>query len=151
MTGWKWWGRAAFLVLLLTCISATAHAQQLPLIADASNYRVNITTGFTGTDVVYFGAKSGPGDIVVVVRGPNSDGRPRWGPRNRVRSPVVDHIAWASEAASRIPRASRGYLAISPSTAPVVGRDEDESHRSVTSMAASSGTGLSSRPGTASR
>ena len=71
MTGWRRWRRAACLALLLTCISATARGQQLPLIADASNYRVNITTGFTGTDVVYFGAKSGPGDIVVVVRGPN--------------------------------------------------------------------------------
>ena len=70
MTGWRWCGRAASLALLLTFISAPARAQ-LPLIADASNYRVNITTGFTGTDVVYFGAKNGPGDIVVVVRGPN--------------------------------------------------------------------------------
>src|SRR5690606_22302578 len=45
-----------------------ASAQQL--IADLSKHRVAITTGFTGDDVLLFGATEGPGDVVVVVRGP---------------------------------------------------------------------------------
>ncbi len=49
---------------------ASARAQDVPLVADLSNHLVAITTGFTGTDVLLFGATNGPGDIVVVVRGP---------------------------------------------------------------------------------
>ena len=40
-----------------------------PLVADLSDYLVAITTGFTGTDVLLFGAIDEPGDVVVVVRG----------------------------------------------------------------------------------
>jgi uncharacterized protein (TIGR02186 family) len=40
------------------------------LVADLTNHLVGITTGFTGTSVVLFGATDGPGDVVVVVRGP---------------------------------------------------------------------------------
>lgn len=46
-------------------------AMAAPLIADLSKHRIGISTGFTGTDVLLFGATEGPGDIVVVVRGPN--------------------------------------------------------------------------------
>jgi uncharacterized protein (TIGR02186 family) len=46
-----------------------ARAQE-PLVADLTEYRVAITTGFVGTDVYVFGAKSGPGDVVVIIRGP---------------------------------------------------------------------------------
>jgi uncharacterized protein (TIGR02186 family) len=44
-----------------------------PLVADLSNHLIAITTDFTGTDVLLFGAVDGPGDIVVVVRGPVVD------------------------------------------------------------------------------
>lgn len=40
------------------------------LVADLSSHLVAITTGFTGTDVLLFGATEGKGDVVVVVRGP---------------------------------------------------------------------------------
>ena len=40
------------------------------LVADLSSHLVAITTGFTGADVLLFGAVEGPGDVVVVVRGP---------------------------------------------------------------------------------
>ncbi|MFQ5764731.1 MAG: TIGR02186 family protein [Rhodospirillales bacterium] len=40
------------------------------LVVDLSSPVVSITTGFTGTDLVLFGVAEGPGDIVVVVRGP---------------------------------------------------------------------------------
>jgi uncharacterized protein (TIGR02186 family) len=61
------------MALLLVLFSVTAKAQDVPLVADLSNHLVAITTGFSGTDVLLFGATNGPGDIVVVVRGPARD------------------------------------------------------------------------------
>jgi uncharacterized protein (TIGR02186 family) len=60
------------LAALLLLVAALLRAQE-PIIADLSNYRVDITTGFVGTDVLVFGAKEGPGDVVVVIRGPTAD------------------------------------------------------------------------------
>lgn len=67
-------------VLALLCMLAlgsggtgTAQAQTVPLVADLSEHLVAITTGFTGTDVLLFGATDGPGDVVIVVRGPRKD------------------------------------------------------------------------------
>lgn len=57
----------AFLAVLLAGPPAAA---QTPLVADLSKHLVAITTGFTGTDVLLFGAVDGPGDVVIVVRGP---------------------------------------------------------------------------------
>jgi uncharacterized protein (TIGR02186 family) len=48
-------------------------ARAEPLVADLTSHLVAITTGFTGTDVVLFGATDGPGDVIVVVRGPERD------------------------------------------------------------------------------
>ncbi|MEX0808435.1 MAG: TIGR02186 family protein [Dongiaceae bacterium] len=67
-------GRMAFaaglLVLLLVPASLLRAA---PLVADLSNHLIAITTDFTGTDVLLFGAVDGPGDVIVVVRGPVTD------------------------------------------------------------------------------
>lgn len=63
--------RCALPLLLLLWLSP-AHAAE-PLIADLTSHFVAITTGFTGADVVLFGATDGPGDVIVVVRGPNRD------------------------------------------------------------------------------
>ena len=41
-----------------------------PVEADLSKHLVAITTGFSGTSVLLFGAIESPGDVVVVVRGP---------------------------------------------------------------------------------
>ncbi|MBX6366811.1 MAG: TIGR02186 family protein [Rhodospirillales bacterium] len=60
----------AALVLLL-CAAAPAQGQ--PLVADLSSHLIGITTSFTGTSVVLFGAVDGPGDVVAVVRGPTRD------------------------------------------------------------------------------
>jgi uncharacterized protein (TIGR02186 family) len=63
-----------FLAFVLALMTANvARGQDVPLVADLSNHLVAITTGFTGTDVLLFGATDGPGDIVVVVRGPSSE------------------------------------------------------------------------------
>ncbi len=40
------------------------------LVSSLSNHLVAITTGFTGSSVLLFGATDGEGDVVVVVRGP---------------------------------------------------------------------------------
>jgi uncharacterized protein (TIGR02186 family) len=50
--------------------SQTASAS--PLVADLSEDLIAITTGFTGTEVLLFGATAGVGDIIVVVRAPES-------------------------------------------------------------------------------
>lgn len=62
--------------LLLLCVGLLpggSVAQVQPLIADLSEHLIAITTGFTGTKVLMFGAIDGPGDVVVVVRGPAHD------------------------------------------------------------------------------
>jgi len=68
--------------IVLTCalgLIAAAHAQRTeralagaPLVADLSEDLIAITTGFTGTDVLLFGATPGRGDVIVVVRAPES-------------------------------------------------------------------------------
>lgn len=66
----------ALLLLTILVFAAPLRAQDgakapdVPLVADLSSHLVAITTGFTGTDVLLFGATNGPGDIAVVVRGP---------------------------------------------------------------------------------
>jgi uncharacterized protein (TIGR02186 family) len=55
-------------------LAGPARAQgEEPLVADLSKHLIAITTGFTGTDVLLFGATDGPGDVVVVVRGPEKE------------------------------------------------------------------------------
>ncbi|WP_258549101.1 TIGR02186 family protein [Thalassospira profundimaris] len=44
-----------------------------PLVVDLSNHLVAISTGFTGTDVLLFGAIENKGDVVITVRGPERD------------------------------------------------------------------------------
>jgi len=57
----------AVAALVLLCASG-ARAQDL--IADLSSHRVDITTGFTGADLLLFGSVDDTGDIVVTVTGP---------------------------------------------------------------------------------
>jgi uncharacterized protein (TIGR02186 family) len=61
----------ALIAALLLALPGAARAQQL--VADLTSHLVAITTGFTGTSVVLFGAIEGGGDIVVVVRGPERE------------------------------------------------------------------------------
>jgi uncharacterized protein (TIGR02186 family) len=48
-------------------------AQAEGLAADLTSHLIAITTGFTGASVVLFGATDGPGDVVVVVHGPDRE------------------------------------------------------------------------------
>jgi uncharacterized protein (TIGR02186 family) len=56
--------------LLGTCLALAGAVRAQQLVADISSHLIAITTGFTGTDVVLFGAVDGPGDVAVVVEGP---------------------------------------------------------------------------------
>ncbi len=41
-----------------------------PLVADMSQHVIEIDTRFTGTELLIFGVRNAPGDVVVIVRGP---------------------------------------------------------------------------------
>lgn len=63
----------AWLLVLGTAaiVCLPAQSRSAPLIADLSDHLIAITTGFSGTEVLLFGAVAEPGEVVVVVRGPN--------------------------------------------------------------------------------
>lgn len=65
--------RHLFLAAALLVIGAVPVRADQPLLADLSSHLIAITTGFTGTSVVLFGATDGPGDVVAIVRGPEQD------------------------------------------------------------------------------
>ncbi len=58
------------LLVLAVLVAVAPPARSVGLVADLSSYLVAITTGFAGEDVLFFGAVDGPGDVVVVLRGP---------------------------------------------------------------------------------
>ena len=69
-----------FLTVILTALlpilsigTVTKKAVADPLVVDLSNHLVAITTGFTGTKVLLFGAVEDEGDVIVTVRGPDQD------------------------------------------------------------------------------
>lgn len=57
-------------LLLGALLLAQPARAQTPLIADLDDHLIAITTGFAGADVLLFGTTDGPGDVVVVVKGP---------------------------------------------------------------------------------
>ena len=61
----------AVLTALIRLDGTPARAAEDTLIADLSDHLVAITTGFAGTDVLLFGAVEEPGEVVVVIEGPN--------------------------------------------------------------------------------
>ena len=61
------------LLLFILTIFPTDHADARDITIDLTDPIVSITTGFTGTDLLLYGAVKEAGDIVVVVRGPARD------------------------------------------------------------------------------
>ncbi|MFP6742917.1 MAG: TIGR02186 family protein [Alphaproteobacteria bacterium] len=57
-------------IVLLLALVLPSMATAEPVVADLSDYVISIDSGFTGTDVLLFGAVEDEGDLVVVVRGP---------------------------------------------------------------------------------
>ena len=65
--------RSRFGAALVCCLLIGASAANAAeLVVDLARHLVAITTGFTGSDVLLFGAIDGEGDVVVVVRGPEN-------------------------------------------------------------------------------
>jgi uncharacterized protein (TIGR02186 family) len=64
---------ARHLRLLALILLWAAPARAEALVADLTDHLIAITTGFTGTSVVLFGAIDDPGDVAVVVTGPGRD------------------------------------------------------------------------------
>ena len=64
---------AAALMLLLAAPLLAVPSWAQELIADISQRRIDITTGFSGAEVLVFGAIEGEGDVVVVARGPSQN------------------------------------------------------------------------------
>lgn len=62
--------RAALLSCALLCAAGSVRAAEL--VVDLAQHLVAITTGFTGSEVLVFGATDGQGDVVVVIRGPEN-------------------------------------------------------------------------------
>jgi uncharacterized protein (TIGR02186 family) len=56
-----------FALILLTALPAAAQA---PMVADISERRIGIDSGFKGTELLLFGSLSEPGDVVIVIKGP---------------------------------------------------------------------------------
>lgn len=70
----------ALVARLLACLATLALAALMPaaaraqqVIADLSRHLVAITTGFAGAEVLLFGAVDGEGEVIVTVRGPESE------------------------------------------------------------------------------
>jgi len=57
---------------LLLALAIILPARATALVADLSSYLVAVTTGFEGANLMLFGAIDGPGDVVVVLRGPET-------------------------------------------------------------------------------
>ncbi len=63
--------RFLFILLWLGLCSPAFAAS--PVVADLSNYHIEMDSGFNGTRLFLFGARNDNGDIVVIVRGPNKN------------------------------------------------------------------------------
>ena len=64
--------RALSLLLVLAMATAglAAPAVAKGIVADVDDHLVEITTDFAGQDILVFGAIDGPGDVILVMRGP---------------------------------------------------------------------------------
>lgn len=63
---------AAALLCAASLAAAPVPARAAELVVDLARHLVAITTGFSGSDVLLFGAIEGDGDVVVTVRGPEN-------------------------------------------------------------------------------
>ncbi len=70
MSGGRLFRALVVAVVVATLAGLPAQPRALELVADLSDHLIAITTGFTGADVLLFGAIDGEGDVVVVIQGP---------------------------------------------------------------------------------
>ena len=57
-------------LMAIACLAAAAPAAAKGIVADVDDHLVEITTDFAGQDILVFGAIDGPGDVILVMRGP---------------------------------------------------------------------------------
>lgn len=62
--------RALSLLFLALAVGVSAPAAAKGIVADIDDHLVEIRTDFAGQDILVFGAIDGPGDVVLVMRGP---------------------------------------------------------------------------------
>ena len=62
--------RLAFALVIAGLVGLAGPAAAQPLLADLFKHRITIDSGFTGADVLLYGAIDGEGDVVIIVRGP---------------------------------------------------------------------------------
>jgi uncharacterized protein (TIGR02186 family) len=60
------------LVCLIVAALTVSSARAQPLVFDLSSHLIAITTGFSGTELLLFGATEGEGDVIVTLRGPET-------------------------------------------------------------------------------
>jgi uncharacterized protein (TIGR02186 family) len=65
--------RRVLFAALALLLFAPAAARAQALVFDLSSHLIAITAGFSGTELLLFGATEGEGDVVVVLRGPDAD------------------------------------------------------------------------------
>ncbi|MBM3537667.1 MAG: hypothetical protein FJX55_07505 [Alphaproteobacteria bacterium] len=65
-------GRLLALLGLVATMLGSAPARAQPLVFDLSSHLIAITTGFSGTELLLFGATEGEGDVIVTLRGPET-------------------------------------------------------------------------------
>ncbi|HEY3145249.1 MAG TPA: TIGR02186 family protein [Dongiaceae bacterium] len=58
------------MLLALLGVALAAPAAAKGIVADVDDHLVEITTDFAGQDILVFGAIDGPGDVILVMRGP---------------------------------------------------------------------------------
>lgn len=61
------------LALAAVLLAGGAPARAQSLVFDLSSHLVAITTGFSGTELLLFGATEGEGDVIVILRGPDTE------------------------------------------------------------------------------
>jgi hypothetical protein len=64
--------RTAALAVVLLAVAMATPARAQSLVFDLSSHLIAITTGFSGTELLLFGATEGEGDVIVVLRGPET-------------------------------------------------------------------------------
>lgn len=65
--------RLVLIALMSLLMLGEASAASKGIVADIDTHLVAITTDFTGQDILVFGAVSEPGDVVIVIRGPQTE------------------------------------------------------------------------------
>jgi uncharacterized protein (TIGR02186 family) len=102
------------LLLLICAVMAPGAASAKDIVADLVVHRIEITSGFSGAELLLFGAVNDKGDAVAVVRGPNAPGGGLLGGTVEVRQKTRNLGIWMSGAHVRFENVP-GFYAIAAS------------------------------------